>query len=153
MNRFPIQTVISKLLTPLLLVMTLLTAELGIISAPALADSQFHTALAMSQPLAAVSRQSMAATQNKAGNFAETKGQLDSNLTSTVTNVKTEIQDATEGAVKTAKRKVSTDTKKLEDAATKAQKQAKKDITKVQTSAEELGETIQENAEAATEDL
>lgn len=53
----------------------------------------------------------------------------------------------------TAKRKVSTDTKKLEDAATKAQKQAQKDIKKVQTSAEELGETIQENAEAATEDL
>lgn len=151
MNRSPMQIAISKLLTPLLLVMTLIMAEL--VSAPALADSQFHTALAMSPPLATVSRQSMAATQNKAGNFAKTKGQLDIDLTSTVTNVKADIQEATEGAVKTAKRKASTDTQRLEEAAAQAQKQAKKDIKKVQTSAEELGETIQENAEAATEDL
>lgn len=153
MNCSRIQIKLTKLLANLLLVLTLIIAELGMLSAPALADFQLQTAITLRTSLATVSRQSMAATQNKAGDFAKSKGQLDKQLTRTVTNVTTDIQDATSGVVKTAKRKASTDTQKLEEAAQRTKKRAQKDIGQVQDSAEELGETLQERAESVLDDL
>lgn len=87
--------IVFKKLTNIFLVVTLVMSGLSFFGTPAIADSQATVATT-------TNRQKMAATQNRAGDFAKSKRELDQEFGSVVSDVEKDLEKAASKTIDTA---------------------------------------------------
>lgn len=117
LNLEQLRLVVLKKLANIVLVVTLVISGLGMLGTPAIADSQTTLAIA-------VNRQDMAATQNRASNYAQSKQDLDQEFENVVSDVKEDLQKATNTTVETVKKMADVDSSEVNSSAKQSQNRA-----------------------------